>query len=100
MQEKTSTNEAVFSLDTMKIGEELIQRQPFNPEEPHENQILKIVGNPERGFAAVLGQYRLTDWLPTPDDVRIWCDLNSPELCVRITSTMLEAYDMKQNEKL
>jgi len=37
-----------------------------------ENTPFRIVGDEEKGYIASIGNYRITDFMSSPDDVKLW----------------------------
>lgn len=86
--ENNQDNIIPFTNEDVKKGEQLIIREPFG------GDMLEIVGNDEKGYALVLGRYRITEWQPTINDVKLFIEKRQWDVIIYLIGTMLDTKDL------
>lgn len=83
-----------FELEDAKKGSQLIERERLG------TSPIALVGNQDKGYAAVIGLKRLTGWFKSMDELKQWIEGNNWEFICMISATMvseiLEANDEVQ----
>lgn len=72
-------------------NEELIERESYL------DTLIQIIGNKERGYAAIVGRHRITDWHPEKWQLLKTLADKQLEITLRAVAVMIEINDELKN---